>query len=47
MFTITHSKDYWAFCEFEFSRSQLINILEEIGTREKSPDNQMVRIIGV
>ena len=38
MFTITHWKDYWAFCEFEFSRSQLINILEEIETWEKSPD---------
>ena len=24
----------------EFSRSQLINIHEKIGTREKSPDNQ-------
>ena len=33
-------KDCWAFCDFEFSRSQLINIHEKIGTREKSPDNR-------
>ena len=33
-------KDYWAFFGFEFSRSQLINIHEKIGTREKSPDNR-------
>ena len=32
-------KDYWAFDDFEFSRSQLINIHEKIGTRERSPDN--------
>jgi len=31
----------------EFSRSQLINIHEKIGTREKSPDNWIVRIIEV
>ena len=29
-----------AFCDFEFSRSQLINIHEKIGTIEKSPDNR-------
>ena len=28
------------FCDFEFSRSQLINIHEKIGTREKCPDNR-------
>jgi len=36
-----------AFCDFEFSRSQLINIHEKIGTIEKSPDNRIVRIIEV
>ena len=40
-------KDYWAFFGFEFSRSQLINIHEKIGTREKSPDNRIVRIVQV
>ena len=35
------------FCDFEFSLSQLINIHEKIGTREKSPDNRKVRIIEV
>ena len=33
--------------DFEFSRSQLINIHEKIGTIEKSPDNRIVRIIEV
>ena len=28
-------KDYWAFCDFEFSRSQLISIHEKIGAKEK------------
>ena len=40
-------KGYWAFFGFEFSRSQLIDIHEKIGTREKSPDNRIVRIIEV
>ena len=40
-------KGLLGFCDFEFSRSQLINIHEQIGTREKSPDNRIVRIIEV
>ena len=47
LFRQSFEKDYWAFCDFEFSRSQLINIHEKIGTREKSPDNRIVRIIEV
>ena len=35
------------FATFEFSRSQLISIHGKIGTREESPDNRIVRIIGV
>ena len=35
-----NSKNYSAFCNLEFSRSQLINIREKIGTREKSPGNR-------
>ena len=40
-------KGLLGFCDFEFSLSQLINIHEKIGTREKSPDNRKVRIIEV
>jgi len=40
-------KDHWAFCDFEFSRSPLINIHEKIGTRGKSPDNWILWLIEV
>ena len=32
-----------SFCNFEFSRSELIYIPEKIGTKEKIPDDRIVR----
>jgi len=40
-------KDHWAFCNFEFSRSQLINVHEKNWGQRKSLDNRIVRIIEV
>ena len=48
LFQQSFERIHWAFCDFEFSRSQLIHFHEKKnGTREKSPDNQIVRIIEV